>query len=62
MDVDQTVADLLTRSRQAHSRYRLQNTGRIDPAWRADREANSGVTHDEMLVFLGRYLTPVEAR
>ena len=30
MDVDQTVSDLLTRSRQAHSRYRLQHAGRID--------------------------------
>lgn len=33
-----------------------------DPAWLTDTEANKGVSHDAMVVFLGRYLTPVGAR
>lgn len=33
-----------------------------DPAWLDDQAANKGASSDEMIAFLGRYLTPVEAR
>lgn len=34
----------------------------VDPVWIADQHANKGASHDAMVAFLGRYLTPVEAR
>lgn len=33
-----------------------------DPGWREDEQANRGISHDAMVTFLGRYLTPSEAR
>lgn len=34
----------------------------LDPAWMTDAEANKGQSSEAMVAFLGRYLTPVEAR
>ena len=34
----------------------------LDPAWIEDQQANRGRTHEAMVTFLGRYLTPREAR
>lgn len=34
----------------------------LDPAWLEDQAANKGQSHEQMVTFLGRYLTPVEAR
>ncbi len=33
-----------------------------DPAWEDDLAANRGQSSDALITFLGRYLTPIEAR
>lgn len=47
-------------------RWRLEaealDPNHVDPAWLDDQQANRGQTSDAMVTFLGRYLTPAEAR
>lgn len=52
------IQEALSRRLEAHA----LDPDHHDPAWIEDEQANKGQRHEAMVTFLGRYLTPSEAR
>jgi hypothetical protein len=57
-EAGQAIQQALSARLEAHALDPQQT----DAAWQADQRLNQGVTSDALVQFLGRYLTPAEAR